>query len=86
MSPKLTKKQIRGLKTLSLAYTRFTPIQLLTITHEVAEQLVHLGLAEKGESFPRYKEVFGYDVGYRLTRAGAIFLNDRRSLDKGKVS
>jgi hypothetical protein len=74
----LTKKQTKGLKTLSVIEDRFTPLQLLRITSEIADQLVQLGLAECGECSERYKELFLNDTGYRLTKAGRGYLNSLR--------
>ncbi len=70
MAEKLTKPLWRGLKVLSLAHDRLEPIELwASVSSEVADNLVAMGLAERGESDPRFEE-WGYPVGYRLTSAG----------------
>jgi hypothetical protein len=75
---KLTKPLTRALKALSLHERRFQPLQLRgSVATEVADQLVVLGLAERGDSDARFED-WGYATGYRLTRAGWTALNARR--------
>ena len=70
MPNKLTKPLLRGLKDLSSAGNRFQPVELrASTTSAVAEELVAMGLAERGDCDPRFAE-WGYTVGYRLTQAG----------------
>ena len=78
MPEKLKKAHIRALKALSLHGTRFQPLQLQSaVRTEVADQLVVRGLAECGDSDPRF-QAWDYPTGYRLTRSGWNALSARR--------
>lgn len=78
MPDKLTKPLVRGLKNLAQAENEFVPIELRGATSsDVADQLVALGLAERGSCEARWQDQ-GYAVGYRLTRDGFTALHDRR--------
>jgi len=68
--PKLTKTQIRALKSISVSFSSFEPSELGRFRSDVAEELVTLGLVERGECSTSHKELFGYEQGYRLTCAG----------------
>ena len=63
------KDLMRGLKTLSLAGRNFEPIAPRGISSIVADKLVALGLAQRGECRQRMQEL-GYETGYRLTMVG----------------
>ena len=70
MPDKLTKTLIRALKAISSHEGHFQPLELRSsIKAEAAEQLVDLGLAERGDCDVRFEE-WGYPTGYRLTQAG----------------
>jgi hypothetical protein len=52
----LTKSQSRVLTTLSTAEDRFEPLALRShVSEEVADELVALGLAERGPCYQRYR-------------------------------
>ena len=68
--PKLTKAQISALKSIFMSFASFEPSELGRFRSDVAEELVTLGFVERGECSTRHKELFGYEEGYRLTRAG----------------
>src|SRR5215467_11809969 len=83
--PKLTKRQIGALKSMSINEGRFEPVQLReAVSQETADQLVELGLVERGDCYPRYAH-WGYLIGYRLTPSGREFLLGDRSRYRDQI-
>jgi hypothetical protein len=78
METKLTKKQLRGIKALSIAEQRFLPVKVMNTNSEIVDQLITMGLAESGNCDERIREIYGYETGYRLTRKGLdVLIKDR---------
>lgn len=74
----LTPAQRNGLQRLALAVGDFEPLAALArIGPEIAEQLVALGLAERGPCAQRMLSR-GYSEGYRLSQEGWQVLDRKR--------
>lgn len=66
----LSAHQWRGLKDLASALSDMEPLAKRgNLGEVVAEQLVALGLAERGPCIERYAAI-GYDIGYRVSELG----------------
>jgi hypothetical protein len=66
----MTHHHRRGLKEVANAISDFHPLATRgNLGQTLADQLVDLGLAERGPYSPAYA-ARGYSIGYRLTDAG----------------
>lgn len=82
----LTARDWTALQKLADAVGEFEPLAKRPgVGTATAERLVALGLVEKGEASPAYKNR-GYDVGYRLTERGWRALEHQRALRAGARS